>query len=217
MAKLFHSRGNSGAGRVRALTTLALLSALMILFAFTPLGFIPIAPAVALTLMHIPVLVGLLCQGFSSGLFLGFLFGALSLIRALTPTQPIDALFVNPLVSVLPRLLVPCAAWLAYRGAAAAVKGKARLPTAWMCSALVGTLTNTVAVLGMLYLVYGARLAEMLGVASTGVLAALGGIVLTNGLAEAAFAAVVVPALLGALTRRRADLPGLSPERRTSE
>ncbi len=187
----------------RRLAVVGLLLALMVIFAFTPLGFIPIAPGVAITLLHIPVLVGLLYEGFGVGALLGLLFGVLSLIRALTPAQPLDALFVNPLVSVLPRLCVPCVAWAAYRGALAVGKGNTRMPLAWALSAVAGTITNTVLVLGMLYLVYGARVAELMQVASVSLLAVLGGIALTNGTAEVLFAAVVVPVLLGALTRRR--------------
>ncbi|MCL2544623.1 MAG: ECF transporter S component [Clostridia bacterium] len=189
--------------RVRTLTTMGLLLGVMAIFTFTPLGFIQITPIVAVTLMHIPVLVGLLCEGFLPGLLLGFLFGALSLVRALTaPAGLLTPFFMNPLVSILPRLAVPCAAWLAYRGAAAALRGrKVRMAAAWTCSALAGTLTNTVGVLGMIYLLYAAPLAEDLAVASTGMRAFFGGIVLTNALPEAAFAALVVPALMSALFR----------------
>ena len=187
--------------RVRRLTTMGLLLAIMAIFLFTPLGFIQITPVAAITLMHIPVLIGLLCEGFLPGLALGFLFGVMSLIRAFTPVMPLDVLFQNPLVSIVPRMLIPCVAWLVYKGALAMVKGKARLPVAWTCSAIAGTLTNTVAVLGTLYVVYGARLAELMEVPVAGVLAVLGGIVLTNGLPEAAFAALVIPALMGALSR----------------
>ena len=194
--------GANRANQIRKLTTMGLLLAVMAIFAFTPLGFIQVTPVVAVTFMHIPVLIGLLSMGFVPGLLLGFLFGALSLLRALTGTAGLlTPFFMNPVVSVLPRLLVPCAAWLAYTGTAALIKGKARLPTAWIVSAVAGTLTNTVAVLGTLYLVYGARLAEQLEISAAGVLAMLGGVVLTNGLPEAAFAALVVPALMGALFR----------------
>ena len=188
---------------IRRLTTLGLLLAVMVIFTFTPLGFIQITPVVAVTLMHIPVLIGLLCEGFLPGLLLGFLFGALSLIRALTaPAGLLTPFFMNPLVSIVPRILVPCAAWLAYRGVAAAFNGRAiRLPAAWTCSAIAGTLTNTVGVLGMVYLLYAAPLLENPTVASAGMKAFFGGIVLTNTLPEAAFAALVVPALMGALSR----------------
>jgi len=186
---------------IRRLTTMGLLLAVMVIFTFTPLGFIQVTPVVAVTLMHIPVLIGLLCEGFLPGLLLGFLFGVLSLIKAVTNPVGLDALFINPLISVVPRLLVPCIAWLAYRGVASVFKGKGRLPAAWTCSAIAGTLTNTVGVLGMIYLLYAAPLTENPAVSSTGMKAFFGGIVLTNTLPEAAFAALVVPALMGALFR----------------
>jgi len=192
------------AEKARKLTTMSLLLAIMAILTFTPLGFIQITPIVAVTLMHIPVLIGLLCEGFLSGLALGFLFGTLSLVRAFTSTAGLlTPFFMNPAVSVLPRMLVPCVSWLAYKGMALIIKGKARLPAAWISSAIAGTITNTVAVLGSIYLLYAAPLAENPAVASAGVMPFLGGIVLTNCLPEAALAALVVPALMGALTRMR--------------
>jgi uncharacterized membrane protein len=198
----------------RRLAVIGLLLALMLIFGFTPLGFIPVTPVVSITLLHIPVLVGLLCEGFGTGMLLGLLFGLLSLARALwMPSGLLSPFFLNPLISVLPRLWAPCAAWGAYRGASALLgrpRGKDRpgqtkaRPVAWACAAVAGTLANTVGVLGMLWLVYGTTmLAETFQVAAAAVAGVLGGIVLTNGLAETAFAALVVPALLGALVAAR--------------
>ena len=209
MNKRFLGNQN-GASRVRRLTTMALLLAVIAIFTFTPLGFVPITPISAATLMHIPVLVGLLYEGFLPGLLLGFLFGLLSLLKALTPTSLLDPYIINPLVSVLPRLLIPCTAWLVYRGLAAALKGKARLPVAWMCAAIAGSLTNTAGVLGMLYLLYAAPLAQA---APEGAKALLGGIAVMYGLPEAALAALAVPALMGALTQSARMRPAAQERR----
>jgi uncharacterized membrane protein len=214
MSKWF-SRPASGRRDIRRLSTLALLTALLLLFAFTPLGFIPIFPAVAVTLLHIPVLVGLLCEGLGPGLLLGLLFGLVSWFQSWTsPTGLLSIFFRNPLISVLPRLCIPLVAWGAYRAIARLGRGRGRMPAAWAGAALAGSLTNTVVVLGMLYLVNGTKVGEALGLGATAITpaavwAALGGVVLTNGLPEAVFSALVVPALLGALTRRRASLPGV--------
>ena len=197
---------------VRRLTVLALLASLMLLFAFTPVGFITITPTVAITVMHIPVLVGMLCEGFGAGLFLSFLFGLFSLLRALTPTGALDPLFVNPLVSIVPRMLIPCVAWGAYRGVLMLAHDRTgKRPMAWAAAGLMGTLTNTVGVLGMIYLVYRDRAAEIFGTAASALMAALAGVVLTNGIPEAVFAMIVVPVVLEALTQRRMVLPGETP------
>ncbi len=193
----------SSAAKTRRLAVLALLIAVTALFAFSPVGFISIPPLPAITIVHIPVLVGVLYEGLSAGLLLGACFGVFSLLRALTPASPIDTLFINPLVSILPRLLIPLLAWAVYKLVLRWVGGKARYPVAWILSALLGTLTNTVGVLTMLYIVYAPRLPELMGVASSGVMAALGGVVVSNGIAEAVAAALIVPALMRALTARK--------------
>ena len=185
---------------LRTLTTLGLLLALLAIFTFTSIGFIAITPLVAVTLMSIPVLVGLFQLGFQAGLLLGFFFGLFSLLRALTPVQLLDPFFMNPLISVLPRVVVPCAAWGAYRGVLLIWRGAKGKAAAWSAGALAGSLTNSVCVLGMLYIVYSADLA-LLPEANGAVWGMLGGIFLTNGLPEAVLNVILVPIIMGALGR----------------
>jgi uncharacterized membrane protein len=73
------------------------------------------------------------------------IFGLFSMLQAaIAPSGPGDVVFTNPLISVLPRLLIGPAAWLVWQ----ALK---KLPVAGMiASGLAGSLTNTVFVLGML-------------------------------------------------------------------
>ena len=107
--------------------------------------------------MHIPVIIGAILEGPAVGFAIGLLFGIFSLIQtAILPGTEIA--FLNPLISILPRLFIGPAAWLVYR----AIAGKAasgdkqkttRLRTviesaAIAAGAFAGTLTNTVLVLG---------------------------------------------------------------------
>lgn len=65
---------------VRALTILALMTALVIIFSFTPIGSIPVGPLV-ITLNIIPVAVAAVALGAGGGLAMGCVFGLLSFLQ----------------------------------------------------------------------------------------------------------------------------------------
>ena len=64
---------------VRALTILALMTALVIIFSFTPIGSIPVGPLV-ITLNTIPVAIAAIALGPKGGLALGAVFGLMGAI-----------------------------------------------------------------------------------------------------------------------------------------
>lgn len=92
--------------KTRVLTINAILIALLLVMSLVPfIGFIQIGP-VAITLTHIPVIIGAIALGPVSGAILGLTFGVGSWLAAVfRAATPIDLLFVNPLVAILPRLL----------------------------------------------------------------------------------------------------------------
>ncbi len=96
---------------IQDLTLASVFAAIILLMTFVPqIGYITIGAA-ALTLIHIPVLIGVFLLPKKYSLVLALFFGVGSLIRAATtPTGPLDPAFVNPLVSVLPRILFVLAA-----------------------------------------------------------------------------------------------------------
>ncbi len=101
---------------IKDLTLTSVLTAIMLVMIFVPfLGFIPLG-ALSLTLIHIPVLIGVFLLPSRYAIFLGFMFGAGSWIRAIIlPQTPIDPAFQNPLVSVLPRVLFVIGAILLFK------------------------------------------------------------------------------------------------------
>lgn len=124
------------------IATAGMLGAIAVALAVTRLGFIPVPNATgAATIMHLPVIVGAVLQGPIVGLIVGLIFGVFSLLQDTT------GLFVNPLVSVLPRLLIGPVAWLVYRGLAGMNRNVAAV-----AAGVAGTLTNTVGVVGMIIL-----------------------------------------------------------------
>jgi len=69
-------------GRLRAIgmVRLAVVTAIIILMAFTPIGYLKYGP-LSITFLQIPVVVGAIVLGPASGAFLGGVFGATSLAQ----------------------------------------------------------------------------------------------------------------------------------------
>ncbi len=184
--------------KTRRLTTTALMAALTLVLGLTPIGFFTIPfTTIDITLMCLPVIIGAVVIGWREGLLLGLLFALTSLTKALTAPSPlVAALLPYPLALYpsifLPRLLIPLVAYGVWRLTT-------RLPKALGLSitAAVGSLTNTVFFLGMLYMLGAGPIAEQLGMTTGAVSALLAGVVLSNGLPEAAAAVVLcVPVIL---------------------
>ncbi len=199
----------------------AMLSAITVLLVFTPIGMIPLPPPLpAVTMVHIPVILAALVEGPLVGLMVGLVFGLCSLLRAWENGMVgLTLFFRNPLVSVLPRLLIPLAALGAYLLWKKLVKPKTVMDSIGTgVAAVIGALTNTVCCLGMIVLLYGKDLNELVaGVIASGsadaayVGNAAGWLVavvgLPNGIAEAVVAAILIPILKKAVDalRRRVD------------
>lgn len=138
------------------------LCALTIVLGATNLGMIPLGPVASVTILQIPVIIACCLVGLPSGLCVGASFGILSLVLAATrPTGALDPLFVNPLCSVLPRLLFACVAW----GLWTLLKMIPKFPKVINAgiTAFVSTLFHTVLVIGCLYIFKGAAIKEAMG------------------------------------------------------
>ena len=68
--------------------------------------------------------------------------------------------FINPLVSILPRMLIGVIAYYVYK---LTIKFTKNVFVSGWITGVIGSLVNTVGVLGMIYILYGARYAEALG------------------------------------------------------
>lgn len=168
---------------VRQIVVAGLMGAIAILLGVTRLGFIgPIPPfAVSATIMHVPAIIGGVLEGPVVGLIVGLIFGLFSLLQAPTEAPPVNAWFSNPLVSVLPRLFIGVTSALVYR---ALRRNNEYL--ALTVSGIVGTLTNTVLVIGMIV---------VLGYAPAAVIVPA---VIPNAIAEIIIATIVVVAVVAA-------------------
>ncbi|MCP1109978.1 putative membrane protein [Lachnospiraceae bacterium PM6-15] len=148
-----------------SLKTMALtgmLVAITLVMINTPLGRITL-PIVSVTIAHIPILIATLCLGLGSGLIVALVFGMASLFIALTsPASILDPFFVNPLVSILPRLLIPVTTYGVIK--LCQLIGKKKRATIYnILAIIVGNLTNTFGVYLMLYLIYAKAILEKSG------------------------------------------------------
>ena len=165
--------GNGGRGSVfsldvRQIVIAGILGGIAIFLGATRLGFIPV-PNLAgnATILHVPVILGGALEGPVVGTIVGLIFGVFSFIQAEVP------FFRNPLVSILPRLMIGVVAWAAFVGLK-----NVSIDLASAVSGVLGSLTNTVGVLGMAVLLGYLPLAAVVPI-------------VPQALVEAALAAVV--------------------------
>jgi len=164
---------------VRRIVIAAVLSAIAILLGVTRLGFIPVPTAAGnATIMHVPAIVGGIMEGWLVGGIIGTIFGLFSFIQATTP------LFKDPLVAILPRIFIGITAYFTYAGLK-----RINEYLALIVSAAVGTLTNTILVLGM---------AVLRGYMAAGVALTVG---VTHGLPEVVVAVIITVAVVVAWKR----------------
>lgn len=183
------------------LTLLGVLSAIIIIQTFVPfLGYIPLG-VLNITIIPVTVIVAAIVLGPKEGAIIGGIWGLIVFIRAYTmPTSPMAAyVFTNPIISILPRILIGLLAGYAYNGF---TKLKMRRSLALVLSGVIGSLVNTVLVLGLIYVFYKEVYASVSNIANDQVIGALLAIVGTNGIFEAVFAGIVVPIIARPLMGR---------------
>lgn len=124
---------------MRKIVIAGVLSAIAMLLGWTRLGFIPVPTAAgSATIMHVPAIIGGVMEGWIVGAIVGTLFGIFSFINAVVP------MFKDPLVAILPRIFIGITAAGAYFALS-----RFNILVALVVAATVGTLTNTLGVLGM--------------------------------------------------------------------
>lgn len=194
---------------LRLLTQMGLLTALMLVMSFTPLGYIPLGFMNATT-MHIPVILGACLLGPKMGAVLGGLFGITSVIRAtLTPTltsfvftpfysfsPEFHGSWKSLIVAIVPRILIGVVAGLVFQTVAKLMKQNA---AAFVAAGFAGSITNTIGVMGLIYLLFGEQYAAAAGESFDLLFGIIMGVVGTQGVPEAIIAAVLVCAVGKAL------------------
>ena len=190
------------------------------------------------------------------GGFVGLIFGLFSIFQAVTAPTPVSFAFINPLVSVLPRILIGVISYYAYKGLRTignkGIKGilyvlwlgiilylsygiytsiangetnmilinvillvitislayftMTRLKTKALdiiMATIAGTLTNTLGVLTMIYLLYAERFVSALGQNAEFARNIIFGIGLTNGIPEVIIAIIIVTSVVTSMKRQK--------------
>lgn len=179
----------------RKMAIVGMLGAISIVLGMTPLGFIPVGPTKA-TIMHIPVIIAAIIEGPFVGALVGLIFGVFSLINAITNPTPVSFVFLNPLISILPRITIGIVSYYVYVGLKRIIKNDT---VAVGLTGALGTLTNTVGVLFMIYLLYGVKFVQAIGQDISMVGKIIIGIGVTNGIPEICVAILIVTAVIRGL------------------
>jgi uncharacterized membrane protein len=179
----------------RQIAVIGMLSAITMVLGSTGLGFIPLPMAKA-TIMHIPVIIGAIIEGPLVGAIIGLIFGIFSIFQNMTNPSLLSFAFINPLVSVIPRVLVGIMAYYGYR-----LFSKRNTTLGVGFGAAVGSLTNTFGVLTMIYVLYASQYASAKGIDPATTAKVIYGIALTNGVPEAIVAVVIVTPIAVAIKR----------------
>lgn len=188
--------------RTRLLVLYSLFLAMIILMAFTPLGYLKTA-GLEITFITIPVVIGAVALGAKGGALLGLAFGVTSFIQCFGLSPFGAALFaINPLgcavTCIVPRVLMGFLTGLVFKGVN---RLKPNSFLSFGTASLFGPLCNTVLFMTSLMLFFGNvdMIVELRGgMALFPFLAAFVGV---NGLVEAAVCFVVSTAVCKALSR----------------
>lgn len=194
----------------RWMVCVALMAAIVIVLANTPLGMIQL-PVIKATTVHIPVILGAVLLGPLAGGILGGVFGICSLIsNTMAPT--LLSFAFSPFMSTtgLPGVLK--ALWISVgcRILIGVVSGwlwklfeKVHLnqTIALPIIGFVGAMVNTVTVMGSIYLLFAQQYAQAQDVGITAVWGLIMGTITASGIPEAIASAVLVLALGKVLLR----------------
>ena len=189
----------------RWLASVALMMAVVILLASTPLGMIQL-PVVKATTVHIPVILGAILLGPLAGSILGGVFGICSMVsNTMAPTllsfafspfmsmTGISGAVKAVWISVGCRILIGfLAGWLWILLS----KCKMNRMAALAVTGFMGSMVNTVAVMGSIYKLLALPYAQVKNVAVDAVWGLIMATVTASGIPEAVVAAVLV-AIIG--------------------
>lgn len=187
-----------------ALILTSLFSAIIIIMAFTSLGYIPLG-VINATIIQIPVIIGSLFCGPKQGAFLGFLFGFTSFLKNTIMPATLSAFVFSPVLAAgmfgakgvlfstficfVPRILVGVLPYYIYKAMKKASKWKT---ISFAVAGVIGAFTNTFLVMGSIYVLYKDAYAAAQEIDPATVLAVIGGIIGFNGVIEAVLSGVIV-------------------------
>ncbi len=188
------------------LVQFSLLLAIEAIVCFTPLGSLPALGPIVATLSHIPVILTAVLLGTAAGAAMGFMFGLFSfIVWTFTPPSPIIAFVFTPfyslgemngniwslLICFVPRILIGVVTGLCLSLLNKLFANRKNMNALiYGASGFLGSLANTIFVLGGIYLFFGKQYASAIETQYTLLLGLFGTIILTSGIPEAILGAV---------------------------
>lgn len=201
---------NHQSQKIRSMVEMALFMAIILLMAFTPIGFIDL-PFIKATIIHIPVIIGSILLGPKKGAFLGGLFGLTSLIVntmrpsllsfAFSPAIPLptegQGSFLSLIICFIPRILVGVVPYFIFILLQKLFKKRSNCEYISLAVAgFLGSMTNTLLVMNLIYVFFKDSLAMAKEVAVDVVYGVVLTVIGTSGVPEA-IAAVVFTVAIG--------------------
>ena len=190
-------------GSTRRMVLLAMLSGILLVMSFTPLGYLNIGP-LAISLNMIPVAIGAVALGPGGGAFLGAVFGITSCLQCVgiggTSAMGVALFEVSPVLTIIqrfvPRVLAGCLTGMIY-GGLRKLHFKLAPYVAGFCAALLNTVLFMTA---LVLLFYNAEYLQNL-IAGRNILVFIISFVGINALVELLAATVAVGAVCKALEK----------------
>lgn len=186
--------------KVLKLVQLGVLAAIIIIMAFTPLGYLKVG-VVSITFIMIPVVIGAIVVGPAGGAVLGGVFGITSFIQcfgmdAFGTTLANINIFYTAVMCLIPRILMGFLSGIIFKGLYKVDPTKTKI-ISFCVSSLSGAVINTVLFVGSLLLFfYNTDYIQSFG---DSVFAVIGVLVTANSLIEMGVCLVVGAAVSKAL------------------
>ena len=185
------------------MTELALLTAIVILMAYTALGYLKVG-AVSITFIVVPVAVGAVLLGVKAGAFLGLVFGLTSLAQCFGMDAFGTMIFnAKPVATavccIVPRILVGVVPALVFMGMSKVCKKR---PVNIAVSCVLAPITNTLLYLAFMTIFFQDYMIEAYGYAGKAGIFFLGwllALVAINAILEAASSLIIGSAICNAL------------------
>lgn len=206
----------------RWMVSVALMAAVVVILANTPLGMIQL-PVIKATTVHIPVIIGAIILGPLAGGILGGVFGVCSLLsNTMTPSllsfafspviytsspfvahPSVGGTLATIWISVGCRICIGIAAGWLYIGLRKLMKNKAWQMPLLAIVGFIGSMVNTILVMGSIYFLFASEYAQAKETSVTAVWGLVLGTVAASGVPEAIVAAILVAVIAKVLLRSR--------------
>lgn len=188
--------------RVSFMTMLAVLIAIEVIIAVTPLGSLPAIGPIVMTIAHIPVIIGAVVLGLKGGLIMGIVYGVLSfLVWTFMPPSPIAFLFTpfyslgeisgnfwSLIICFVPRILIGLLTYFLINVIYRVSKNK------FVCNffgAFVGNFISSLILLAFVYIFFGQAYASVLGIEYGAVIGVITTTLLTSAIPESILGGLV--------------------------